>query len=279
MDWDLTIKPKRSLLDIDLKALWHYRDLLMLFVRRDIVAVYQQTILGPIWFFLQPILTTITFVVIFGNVAKLSTDGIPSVLFYLSGIVLWNYFADCLNKTSETFIANAAIFGKVYFPRLIIPLSIIVSNLIKMGIQFVLFLGFWLYFLFKEGSVVHVNNIALLFPFLLLLMAGYGLSFGIIISSLTTKYRDLKFLIGFGVQLLMYASPVVYPLSTVPEKYQWILLLNPMTSIIETFKYGFLGAGIYNPLWLLYNFSGMIFFLVIGVLIFNKVEKSFMDTV
>ncbi len=279
MDWDLTIKPKRSLLDIDLKALWHYRDLLMLFVRRDIVAVYQQTILGPIWFFLQPILTTITFVVIFGNVAKLSTDGVPSVLFYLSGIVLWNYFADCLNKTSETFIANAAIFGKVYFPRLIIPLSIIVSNLIKMGIQFVLFLGFWLYFLFKEGSVVHVNNIALLFPFLLLFMAGYGLSFGIIISSLTTKYRDLKFLIGFGVQLLMYASPVVYPLSTVPEKYQWILLLNPMTSIIETFKYGFLGAGIYNPLWLLYNFSGMIFFLVIGVLIFNKVEKSFMDTV
>ena len=279
MDWDLTIKPKRSLLDIDLKALWHYRDLLMLFVRRDIVAVYQQTILGPIWFFLQPILTTITFVVIFGNVAKLSTDGVPSVLFYLSGIVLWNYFADCLNKTSETFIANAAIFGKVYFPRLIIPLSIIVSNLIKMGIQFVLFLGFWLYFLFKEGSVVHVNNIALLFPFLLLFMAGYGLSFGIIISSLTTKYRDLKFLIGFGVQLLMYASPVVYPLSKVPEKYQWILLLNPMTSIIETFKYGFLGAGIYNPLWLLYNFSGMIFFLVIGVLIFNKVEKSFMDTV
>lgn len=279
MDWDLTIKPKRSLLDIDLKALWHYRDLLMLFVRRDIVAVYQQTILGPIWFFLQPILTTITFVVIFGNVAKLSTDGVPSVLFYLSGIVLWNYFADCLNKTSETFIANAAIFGKVYFPRLIIPLSVIVSNLIKMGIQFVLFLGFWLYFLFKEGSVVHVNNIALLFPFLLLFMAGYGLSFGIIISSLTTKYRDLKFLIGFGVQLLMYASPVVYPLSTVPEKYQWILLLNPMTSIIETFKYGFLGAGIYNPLWLLYNFSGMIFFLVIGVLIFNKVEKSFMDTV
>ena len=279
MDWDLTIKPKRSLLDIDLKALWHYRDLLMLFVRRDIVAVYQQTILGPIWFFLQPILTTITFVVIFGNVSKLSTDGVPSVLFYLSGIVLWNYFADCLNKTSETFIANAAIFGKVYFPRLIIPLSIIVSNLIKMGIQFVLFLGFWLYFLFKEGSVVHVNNIALLFPFLLLFMAGYGLSFGIIISSLTTKYRDLKFLIGFGVQLLMYASPVVYPLSTVPEKYQWILLLNPMTSIIETFKYGFLGAGIYNLLWLLYNFSGMIFFLVIGVLIFNKVEKSFMDTV
>ena len=279
MDWDLTIKPKRSLLDIDLKALWHYRDLLMLFVRRDIVAVYQQTILGPIWFFLQPILTTITFVVIFGNVAKLSTDGIPSVLFYLSGIVLWNYFADCLNKTSETFIANAAIFGKVYFPRLIIPLSVIVSNLIKMGIQFVLFLGFWLYFLFKEGSVVHVNNIALLFPFLLLFMAGYGLSFGIIISSLTTKYRDLKFLIGFGVQLLMYASPVVYPLSTVPEKYQWILLLNPMTSIIETFKYGFLGAGIYNPLWLLYNFLGMIFFLVIGVLVFNKVEKSFMDTV
>ena len=279
MDWDLTIKPKRSLLDIDLKALWHYRDLLMLFVRRDIVAVYQQTILGPIWFFLQPILTTITFVVIFGNVAKLSTDGVPSVLFYLSGIVLWNYFADCLNKTSETFIANAAIFGKVYFPRLIIPLSIIVSNLIKMGIQFVLFLGFWLYFLFKEGSVVHVNNIALLFPFLLLFMAGYGLSFGIIISSLTTKYRDLKFLIGFGVQLLMYASPVVYPLSTVPEKYQWILLLNPMTSIIETFKYGFLGAGIYNPLWLLYNFLGMIFFLVIGVLVFNKVEKSFMDTV
>ncbi|HET7818095.1 MAG TPA: ABC transporter permease [Bacteroidia bacterium] len=278
-NWDLTIRPKRSLLDVDLKALWHYRDLLMLFVRRDIVSVYQQTILGPIWFFLQPILTTITFIVIFGNIAKLSTDGVPSVLFYLSGLVLWNYFAACLTSTSDTFTANAAIFGKVYFPRLIIPLSLVVSNLLKMGIQVFLFIVVWLYFLFQDESVVRVNAVVLLFPFLLILMAGYGLSFGIIISSLTTKYRDLKFLVQFGVQLLMYASPVVYPLSMVPEKYKWILLLNPMTSIIETFKYGFLGSGMYNIVWLLYNFIGMFFFLNVGVLIFNKVEKTFMDTV
>jgi lipopolysaccharide transport system permease protein len=277
-NWDLVIKPKRSLFSVDLKALWEYRDLLMLFVRRDIVSVYQQTILGPVWFFIQPVLTTITFVIIFGNIAQLSTDGVPPVLFYLSGIVLWNYFADCLTKTSDTFTVNASIFGKVYFPRLIVPISLVLSNLVKMGIQFLLFLAFWLYFYFKKEGM-QFNSTVLLLPLLLVLMAGYGLAFGIIISSLTTKYRDLKFLIQFGVQLLMYASPVVYPLSTVPEKYKWILLLNPMTSIIETFKYGFLGVGEYSFHYLVYNVAGLLLVLSAGVLLFNKVEKSFMDTV
>ena len=277
-EWDLIIKPRRSLFDIDLKAIWDYRDLMFLFVRRDIIAVYQQTILGPLWFLIQPVITTLTFFIIFGNIAKIPTDGMPPVLFYMSGIVLWNYFAECLSKTSDTFTANASIFGKVYFPRLIVPVSIVLSNLIKLCIQFVLFFVFWIYY-YSKGSIIQINSVVLLLPVLLFLMAGYGLSFGIIISSLTTKYRDLKFLLQFGVQLLMYASPVVYPLSTVPEKYKWILLLNPMTSIIETFKYSFLGVGIYNPLYLIYNFIGLIFVLSLGIVLFNKVERNFMDTV
>ena len=277
-EWDLIIRPKRSLFDIDLKAIWDYRDLLFLFVRRDITTVYQQTILGPLWFLIQPVITTLTFFVIFGNIAKIPTDGMPPILFYMSGVVLWSYFADCLSKTSDTFTSNASIFGKVYFPRLIVPVAIVVSNLIKLCIQFVLFIGFWIYYYLK-GGIIQINSVAFLLPFLLFLMAGYGLSFGIIISSLTTKYRDLKFLLQFGIQLLMYASPVVYPLSSVPEKYKWILLLNPMTSIIETFKYAFLGVGVYNPLYLMYNFIGLICVLLMGVILFNKIEKNFMDTV
>jgi lipopolysaccharide transport system permease protein len=277
-NWDLIIRPNQSVFSFDYKALWRFRDLLLLFVRRDIISTYKQTILGPIWFLVQPILTTITFIVIFGNIAKISTDGLPTVLFYMSGIVLWNYYAECLTKTSETFIANAGIFGKVYFPRLIVPISIVVSNMIRFGIQFLLFISCWLYF-YAKGIPLHINMTVLLFPLLLLLMAGHGLAFGIIISSLTTKYRDLKFLVQFGVQLLMYASPVVYPLSSVGEKYRWILLINPMTSIIETFKYGFLGVGIYNPVYLILNFISLIIILTIALLLFNKVEKSFMDTV
>ena len=276
--WDFVIRPQNNIFNFRLKSLWHYRDLLILFVKRDFVSVYKQTILGPIWFFLQPLLTTITFIVIFGNIAKIPTDGIPPILFYLAGIILWNYYAECLTKTSDTFIANAGIFGKVYFPRLIVPLSVVLSNLIRLGIQLLLFLSFWFYFYFKDANI-HINYAIVLIPFLILLMAGHGLGLGIIISSLTTKYRDLRFLIQFGVQLLMYASPVVYPLSSVPEKYQWILLLNPMTSIIETFKYSFFGIGVFDPYHLLMNFSSLIIILFIGLILFNKVEKSFMDTV
>lgn len=276
--WDLIIKPKRSLFSLDLMQLWRYSDLMFLFVKRDFVAAYKQTILGPLWFLIQPILTTITFVVIFGNVAKISTDGMPHILFYMSGIVLWSYFSECLTRTSDTFAGNTGLFGKVYFPRLVVPMSIIVSSLIRLSIQLLLFFCFWGYY-YSKGIQIHLNSASLYFPFLLILMAGHGLGLGIIISSMTTKYRDLRFLVQFGVQLLMYASPIVYPLSSVPEKYHWILLLNPMTSIIETFKFGFLGIGVFHLHYLLYNFLAMIAILSFGLLIFNKVEKSFMDTV
>jgi lipopolysaccharide transport system permease protein len=277
-NWDLTIKARRSLFDVNLKAIWRYRYLLRLFVRRDFVATYKQTIIGPLWFILQPVLTTITYFVIFSNIAQIPTDGIPPILFYMSGVVLWNYFSECLVKTSDTFVSNAAIFGKVYFPRLLVPLSVVVSNLIRLGIQLALFLACWTFYAVRDGNL-HISGTIALLPLLLLLMAGHGLALGIIISSLTTKYRDLKFLIAFGVQLLMYASPIVYPLSTVSPENRWILQLNPMTSIIETFKYSVLGKGIYQPEYLVYNLLLMIVLLFAGVIIFNKVEKSFMDTV
>ena len=277
-EWSLIIKPVSGWLNIDLKALWNYKDLIILFVRRDFVSLYKQTVLGPLWFFIQPVLTTITFTVIFSNIAGLSTDGLPSVLFYLAGITCWNYFADCLTATSRTFSANANIFGKVYFPRLVLPISIVLSNLLKFGIQLLVFLSLFAYYRIF-GSNVNSNSTILLFPLLVFLMAGLGLVLGIIISSLTTKYRDLQHLITFGIQLLMYASPIVYPLATVPDKYKWILMLNPMTSIIETFKFGFLGSGVFSPYALLYSFLFMCIGLVAGIIIFSKVEKSFMDTV
>lgn len=277
-NWNLIIKPNQSVFSVDYKALWRFRDLLLLFVRRDITSTYKQTILGPIWFLVQPILTTITFIVIFGNIAQISSDGLPRILFYMSGIVLWNYYAECLIKTSETFTANSNLFGKVYFPRLIVPISIVVSSMIRFAIQFLLFIGCCLYYYF-QGTPIQLHTTVLLFPFLLLLMAGHGLAFGIIISSLTTKYRDLKFLVQFGVQLLMYASSVVVPLSSAGEKYRWVLLMNPMTSIIETFRYSFLGVGFYNPIYLIFNLISLIVILIIGLFLFNKVEKSFMDTV
>lgn len=276
--WDIIIRPKRHLLDIDLKELWEHRDLLMMFVKRDIVTVYKQTVLGPIWFFVQPILTTFMYVVVFGNIAQISTDGIPKQLFYLSGILMWNYFSECLNQTSDTFVQNANLFGKVYFPRLIVPLSKVVSGLIKFGIQSVLFFSVYAYILLKNPTV---RPTAWLFmvPFFIMLMAGMGLAFGIIFTSLTTKYRDLKFLLGFGVQLLMYASPVIYPVSMLGEHARNIMLLNPIAYVIEGFKYAFLGAGVHVVSGLVYVTIFTIVTLALGIVIFNKTEQNFMDTV
>lgn len=278
--WDLLIKPKSGWFDLHLADLWRYRDLLWMFVIRDFVAVYKQTILGPIWFFIQPLLTTLTFTIIFSGVAKISTDGLPPLLFYLAGTTPWNYFATCLNKTSTTFKDNANLFGKVYFPRLITPLSIVVSTLIQFVIQFATLVIALLWYLF-QGADIHPNwgGILIGTPLLILMMGGLGLGFGIVISSLTTKYRDLAFLITFGVQLAMYATPVVYPLSTVPEKYRLWLELNPMTGVIEAFRTIYLGAGSFS--WPLLGYSagvtaGVLF---IGIIIFNRVEKTFMDTV
>ena len=276
--WDLTINPHSKWFDLRIKEIFKYKDLLFLFVKRDFVSIYKQTILGPLWFFLQPIITAITFTVIFGNLAKISTDGLPQILFYMCGITLWNYFADTLTKTSDTFSSNANIFGKVYFPRMIAPLSVVVSNLIKLGIQFLLFLGIWIYYLI-QSDLIHPNKMLVLIPFLIILIGFMALSFGIIISSLTTKYRDLKFLVTFGIQLMMYASPIVYPLSIVPEKYKWIIVANPVTSIIETFKYAFLGVGEFSWLYLGYSTLFTIILFMIGLVIFHRVEKSFMDTV
>ena len=278
-EWDLTIKPKSKWYDFKISEIIRYKDLLMLFVKRDFVALYKQTILGPLWFILQPAVTTITFSVIFGNLAKISTDGLPSILFYLSGITLWNYFSDTLNKTSDTFTTNAHIFGKVYFPRMIVPLSVVMSNMIKLGIQFLLFLIIWIYYCINAPESIHPNRTLVLLPYLILLMGILGLSMGIIISSLTTKYRDMKFLVSFGVQLLMYASPIVFPLSIVPESYKLLILANPITSIIETFKYAFLGVGVFNPYHLLYSSCFALILFFTGLIIFHKVEKSFMDTV
>jgi lipopolysaccharide transport system permease protein len=276
--WDLTIKPHSKWYDLRIKEIFKYKDLLFLFVKRDFVSIYKQTILGPLWFFLQPIITAITFTVIFGNLAKISTDGLPQILFYMCGITLWNYFADTLTKTADTFSSNANIFGKVYFPRMIVPLSVVVSNLIKLAIQFLLFLGIWIYYLL-QSDLIHPNKMLALIPFLIILIGFMALSFGVIISSLTTKYRDLKFLVTFGIQIMMYASPIVYPLSIVPEKYKWIIIANPVTSIIETFKYAFLGVGEFSWLYLGYSTLFTIILFMIGLVIFHRVEKSFMDTV
>jgi lipopolysaccharide transport system permease protein len=278
IQWDLVIRPKRNLMDLRLGELWRYRDLVMLFVRRDFVAVYKQTILGPLWFLIQPLLTTITFTVIFGNIAKLPTDGLPQFLFYMSGTVVWTYFATCMTKTSDTFVHNAGLFGKVYFPRLAVPVSILVSNLITFAIQFAFFLAFLAFFVLS-GTVIRPNLWILFTPVLVLIMAGIGLGLGIIVSSLTTKYRDLRFLVQFGVQLLMYATPVIYPASSIPESFQWVIKLNPLTSIVETFRFAFLGAGSIYPLDLLYSFGVMVFVVVVGAVMFNRVEATFMDTV
>lgn len=276
--WDDVISPQHNLLSLNLKEVWRYRDLLLMFVKRDFVTFYKQTILGPIWFFVQPIFTTIIFTFVFGNLAQISTDDVPPVLFYLAGITCWNYFADSFNKTSTTFVTNQAIFGKVYFPRLIVPLSIVTSNLMKFGIQLSLFLGVWGYFLLTTDAIQPNIGIVIV-PFLVLMMAGLSLGTGLIITSLTTKYRDMTFLLQFGIQLLMYGTPVIYPLSTVPDEYKWLVLINPMTSIIETFKYAFIGKGTFELSQLGVSLVLITLVLLIGIIIFNRTEKNFMDTV
>ena len=277
-DWDLIIEPQTSLLDLNLKDVWRYRDLLWLLVKRDFVSFYKQTILGPLWFFIQPLFTTIIFTFIFGNLAGLSTDGLPQPLFYMAGITAWNYFADCLTKTSTVFRDNANIFGKVYFPRLIMPLSIVVSNLVRFGVQMLLFFMMMAYYAYTGGSFAP-NAYILLFPILVLQMALLGLGLGLVITALTTKYRDLAFLISFGVQLMMYATTVIYPLSAAPANYKWLIELNPMTGIIEAFRFGFLGQGELTFSSVGYSVAFTLVALVLGVIIFNKTEKTFVDTV
>ncbi len=280
-DWTLIIKPKSSLFSLNLKEVWRYRDLLEMYIRRDIVTFYKQTILGPLWFFIQPVFTTVIYMFVFGGLAGISTDGIPQPLFYLSGICLWNYFSESLVKTSDTFLVNQGIFGKVYFPRLIAPLSVIITGLLKLFIQLGLFFAVYIWFVSK-GMPNTINANAWFFPLLILMLGLLGLGYGIIISSLTTKYRDLKFLIAFGIQLWMYATPVIYPLSVMEgrfEKYMWIMQANPVTSILETFKAGFLGQGTFTMQTLIYSAIHTLVVLILGIFIFNRVERSFMDVV
>jgi lipopolysaccharide transport system permease protein len=278
-EWDLTIEPQGNLFHLNLRDVWRYRDLLGLLVKRDFTAFYKQTILGPLWFFIQPLFTTITFVFVFGNLAGLSTDGLPQPLFYMLGIVAWNYFAECVTKTSTVFKDNANIFGKVYFPRLIMPLSIVVSNLVKLGVQLLMFLILLIYFVIRKDYVPNFSSYTLLVPVYLIIMAALGLGVGMIISAMTTKYRDLSFLVTFGIQLFMYATPVIYPLSSAPSEYKWLIEINPMTSILEGIRFSTLGVGSFSFVSLFYTIIFTTAVLIFGVLIFNKVEKSFVDTV
>ena len=284
-NWTIVIKPRNGLFEVNLKEIWNYRDLLTLFVKRDITVQYKQTVLGPLWWVIQPALTVIMYMVVFGGIAGIPTDGVPQPLFYLGGVCMWQYFADCLNRTANTFVTNSAIFGKVYFPRLIMPIANVTSNLVRFGIQFGLFVVVYIYYAFK-GMAPSPNWYFLLFPLLVVMLAGLALGFGIVVSSLTTKYRDLQILFTFIVQLWMYATPIVYPLSQVAGRKELgldlttLMCLNPVTPVIETFKYGALSAGQFIGWgWLAYSFVFMIVLLGLGILIFNKVQKSFMDTV
>jgi lipopolysaccharide transport system permease protein len=277
-DWDLTIEPQSSLFDLNLKDVWRYRDLLWMFVKRDFVSFYKQTILGPLWFFIQPLFTTIIYTFIFGGLANLSTDGLPQPLFYMAGITAWNYFADCITKTSTVFKDNANIFGKVYFPRLIMPLSIVASNLVRFAVQMILMVMMMGYYAVHDANF-HMTWAISLFPLLVLLMALLGLGLGLIITALTTKYRDLAFLVTFGIQLLMYTTTVIYPLSSAPAKYKSLISLNPMTGIIECFRYAFLGQGQLTWGTIGYSTVFTLVALLLGILIFNKTEKTFVDTV
>ncbi len=284
-NWTTVIKPRTGLFEVNLKEIWDYRDLLTLFVKRSITVQYKQTILGPLWWIIQPALTVIMYMVVFGGIAGIPTDGVPQPLFYLGGICMWQYFSSCLTGTSNTFVVNSGIFGKVYFPRLIMPLSKVISNLVRFGIQVGLFVIVYIYYA-VIGQAPSPNWYLLLAPVLVVMMAGLALGFGIVVSSMTTKYRDLQVLFSFVVQLWMYGTPIVYPLSQVAGKEKWgidlvtVMCLNPVTPIIETFKYGALGAGEFIGWgWLAYSFGFMVVVLALGVLIFNKVQKSFMDTV
>ena len=276
--WTTVLQPQNGWFDLRVKDLWRYRDLILLFVRRNFVVVYKQTILGPLWFLLQPLFSTLVFTIIFGKIARISTDGLPPVLFYLAGIVTWNYFSACLTMTSDTFVVNAGLFGKVYFPRLAVPVSIVITNLITFGIQFCLFLSFLLYF-YVTGSIIKPNVWIALTPLLLLEMAALGLGSGILVSSLTTKYRDLNYVVGFGVQLWMYATPVVYPMSQIPVKWQWLFALNPMAAPVEAFRFAFLGTGAIQGWHFIVSVAVTVFILLIGIILFSRIEKTFMDTV
>jgi len=279
IEWDLVIRPQSRWFDLRLQDLWRYRDLVMLFVRRDFVAQFKQTILGAAWFVIQPLLTTIVFAVVFGNLAGLSTDRLPKMLFYLSGNVVWLYFSNVLTASANTFVGNAHLFGKVYFPRLAVPLSLAVSNLIKFGLQVGFFLAFWLYYALM-GADICMTPVVFMFPVLVLMMAGQALGVGILFSALTTKYRDLRFLLEFGVRLAMYATPVIFPLSSITGgRLRLVLLANPMTPIIETFRRGFLGQGVLHWGWLAYSAGFAVVALLVGVVAFNRVERTFMDTV
>jgi len=277
-DWDLTIESQSSLFDLNLIDVWRYRDLLWMFVKRDFVSFYKQTILGPLWFFIQPLFTTIIFTFIFGGLANLSTDGLPQPLFYMAGITAWNYFSDCITKTSTVFKDNVNIFSKVYFPRLIMPLSIVASNLVRFAVQMLLMIMMMGYYSWN-GANFNITWAISLFPLLVILMALLGLGLGLIITALTTKYRDLAFLVTFGIQLLMYTTTVIYPLSSAPDKYKIMISLNPMTGIIECFRFAFLGQG--QPSWNTLGYSTIftLVALLFGVIIFNKTEKTFIDTV
>jgi lipopolysaccharide transport system permease protein len=274
------IEPRGRLISLNLKELFSHGYLMRMFVRRDFVSAYKQTILGPLWFFIQPLLTTLTFTVIFGNVANISTDGLPHMVFYMSGITIWNYFSETLTATSNTFIQNANLFGKVYFPRLVMPITKVVSGLMKFGIQFMLFLLFIAYFIYKGAPLKpDLQGILIVTPIVLVIMAGIGLGIGMILSALTTKYRDLVFLITFGVQLLMYATPVIYPMSSMTSKYKWIIEANPLSWIVEAFRKVYLGTGLLDWNGILYSFGFMIVILLAGIIIFNKVERTFIDNV
>jgi lipopolysaccharide transport system permease protein len=275
--WDTVIVPKVSLFDFNFREIWEYRDLLFILVKRDIITIYKQTVLGPIWFFLSPLMTVAVFTFVFSSIARISTNGIPAPLFYLAGTTCWNYFQACFTGTSSTFVANAAIFGKVYFPRLISPLSLVISNLIKFGIQLLIFSVFLVYYTY-QGAVAP-NFHLFLFPVLILLMGGIALGLGILFSALTTKYRDLSYFISFGVSILMYATPVIYPSSAIPTQYSWLIEINPIAPIIETFRYSTTGYG--NLSWggLGYSTLFMAVCLLVGIVTFNRVERTFMDTV
>ena len=279
--WLFEITPKNKFFTLNLKEVWQYRDLLLLFVKRDVVTVYKQTVLGPLWYLIQPLFTSITFTIIFNNLAGINTGTVPPFLFNLAGITVWNYFTACLTGTSNTFGANAGIFGKVYFPRIIVPMSIVISNLLKFGIQFFIFIAFYVYY-YSQGAAISLNGISVLFPFLIVVMGVLGLGLGMFISSLVTKYRDFSYLIGFGVQLLMYVSAVVYPMALVKEKmpdYAWLVQYNPLAYIIETSRYMLLNVGHISYGGLAYTFVITLVIFLMGVLIFNKTEKSFIDTV
>ena len=276
--WDLVIEPPKGWIALHLRDLWKYRDLVGLFVRRDFVASYKQTILGPLWHLIQPLLTTLMFTVVFGRIAKLPTDNVPQFIFYMAGTTVWGYFAQCLTRTSGTFIANAGIFGKVYFPRMAVPVSVVLSQLIAFAIQFGFFLAVYGLF-WARGAPVCPNWAVALLPLLLALMAGLGLGFGIIISSMTTKYRDLQVLVAFGVQLWMYATPVIYPLSAMSTNYRWLIVANPMSAIVETFRYSFFGTGTFSWAYLGYSAGFTLVLLIAGIALFNRVERTFMDTV